>query len=101
MTSGWVSHPSRSTPTLQSITEASKRFGVATNTIRARVRSGALTTHTQVHGNKTRSYFDVADLVMVFGEPSAEPKVEHNLAKVGVVGSNPISRSFSPGWWNW
>ncbi len=40
--------------------------------------------------------------------------VEHDLAKVGVAGSNPVSRSLSkrilllggffvlePGWWNW
>ena len=74
-----------------SITEASKRFGVATNTIRARVRSGELTTHSQVHGKKTRAYFDVVDLVRVFGEPSAEPKaesqIETNVQDSGVVDS--------------
>ncbi|MEY3100667.1 MAG: hypothetical protein RIS63_1571, partial [Bacteroidota bacterium] len=26
--------------------------------------------------------------------------VEHDLAKVGVAGSNPVSRSFELEWWN-
>ncbi len=52
-----------------SITEASRTFNVAKNTIRRRVKVGDLTAYSQVHGRKVRSYFDVTDLVRVFGEP--------------------------------
>jgi len=57
-----------------SITEASRQFGIATNTIRRRVRQGDLTPFSRQHGRKTRYYFDVSDLVRVFGEPTSEPK---------------------------
>lgn len=53
------------------ITEASKAFGVSTNTIRRRVRKHELTPHGKPQGDKIRYYFDVADLVRVFGEPDA------------------------------
>ena len=65
-----------------SITEASRRFGVVTNTIRKRVREGKLTPRNRPHGKKTRMYFDVADLVMVFGEPSVNPDESHNETNV-------------------
>jgi hypothetical protein len=57
-----------------SITDASRQFGVATNTIRRRVRQGDLTPFSRQHGRKTRYYFDISDLVRVFGEPTSEPK---------------------------
>ena len=66
------------------ITEASKQFGVVTNTIRKRVREGKLTPRNRPHGKKTRQYFDFTDLVMVFGEPNTNPGESHNGTNVRV-----------------
>jgi transposase-like protein len=71
-----------------SITEASRRFGVVTNTIRKRVREGRLTPRNRPHGKGTRMYFDVSDLVMVFGEPTVNPSESHN--ETNVQGSQVV-----------
>ncbi len=53
------------------ITEASRCFGVATNTIRRRISRGELT---PIQASSTtgrgRRLFDISDLIRVFGEPS-------------------------------
>ena len=59
------------------ITEASRLFGVSTNTIRRRVTNGHLTPF-QRHqpGGRPRYLFDVSDLIRVFGEPTRDDPIE-------------------------
>ena len=59
------------------ITEASRLFGVSTNTIRRRVKNGHLTPF-QRHqpGGRPRYLFDVSDLIRVFGEPTRDDPIE-------------------------
>ena len=68
---------SRPTSSRITITEASRLFGVSTNTIRRRVKKGHLTPF-QRHqpGGRPRYLFDVSDLVRVFGEPSRQNPYE-------------------------
>ena len=64
------------------ITEAARQFGVVTNTIRKKVRDGAITPRSRIHGTKTRQYFDFTDLVRVFGEPKLNPDESHSVTNV-------------------
>jgi len=68
-----VTDSSRPTSSRITITEASRLFGVSTNTIRRRVKKGHLTPF-QRHqpGGRPRYLFDVSDLVRVFGEPARQ-----------------------------
>ena len=62
---------SRPTSSRITITEASRLFGVSTNTIRRRVKKGHLTPFQRPHpGGRPKYLFDVSDLVRVFGEPT-------------------------------
>ena len=76
-----------------SITDASRQFGVATNTIRRRVRQGDITPFSKQHGLKTRYYFDVADLVRIFGEPT---KMNHGTEPNIVHGERQVTKPVDP-----
>ena len=77
------------------ITEASRTFGISTNTIRRRVRKHELTPIGKPEKGKTRYYFDVADLVRVFGEPSKGGTLHGTLQS----GSSDIPRHVTPDAW--
>tara|TARA_Y100001934_G_C12211279_1_gene706174 strand:- start:373 stop:927 length:555 start_codon:yes stop_codon:yes gene_type:complete len=65
-----VTETSRTFASRITITEAGRLFRVSTNTIRRRVKNGHLTPF-QRHqpGGRPRYFFDINDLVRVFGEP--------------------------------
>ena len=72
-----MTESSRPTSSRITITEASRLFGVSTNTIRRRVKNGQLTPF-QRHqpGGRPRYLFDVIDLIRVFGEPNSPKQTE-------------------------
>ena len=72
-----MTNPSRPSSSRITITEASRLFGVSTNTIRRRVKKGHITPF-QRHqpGGRPRYLFDVSDLIRVFGEPDSQNQTE-------------------------